>query len=108
MLKEAADRMAHAIRGSDVAARLGGDEFAVLLLGANQENAQAVAESLVESLSLPYPKIRVGVSASVGIAVYPQSGVTLSLIHIYGGVRAIPTWRWKSPRPTATRPTTSR
>ena len=69
--------MAHAIRVSDVAARLGGDEFAVLLLGANQENAQAVAESLVESLSLPYPKIRVGVSASVGIAVYPQSGVTM-------------------------------
>ncbi|MCH3823215.1 GGDEF domain-containing protein, partial [Campylobacter jejuni] len=63
VLKEAADRMAHAIRVSDVAARLGGDEFAVLLLGANQENAQAVAESLVESLSLPYPKIRVAVSA---------------------------------------------
>jgi diguanylate cyclase (GGDEF)-like protein len=77
VLKEAADRMAHAIRVSDVAARLGGDEFAVLLLGANQENAQAVAESLVESLSLPYPKIRVAVSASVGIAVYPQSGVTM-------------------------------
>ncbi|CAB3632419.1 MULTISPECIES: diguanylate cyclase [Achromobacter] len=77
VLKEAADRMATAIRVSDVAARLGGDEFAVLLLGANQENAQAVAESLVESLSLPYPKIRVAVSASVGIAVYPDSGVTM-------------------------------
>lgn len=32
VLKEAADRMANAIRVSDVAARLGGDEFAILLL----------------------------------------------------------------------------
>ena len=77
VLKEAADRMARAIRVSDVAARLGGDEFAVLLMGADRDNAQAVAEALVESLSLPYPKIRVAVSASVGIAVFPQSGVTM-------------------------------
>lgn len=77
VLKEAADRMARAIRVSDVAARLGGDEFAVLLMGADRGNAQAVAEALVESLSLPYPKIRVAVSASVGIAVFPQSGVTM-------------------------------
>ncbi|MCZ8397661.1 GGDEF domain-containing protein [Achromobacter ruhlandii] len=55
----------------------GGDEFAVLLLESDQDGAQAVAEALVESLSLPYPKIRVAVSASVGIAVYPQSGVTM-------------------------------
>ena len=77
VLKEAADRMASAIRVSDVAARLGGDEFAVLLLGANQENARLVAEALVESLSLPYPNVRVAVSASIGIAVYPQSGATM-------------------------------
>ena len=83
-----ADRMARAIRVSDVAARLGGDEFAVLLMGVGQENAQIVAEALVEGLSLPYPGVRVAVSASVGIAVYPHSGITmlqlleLSLIHI--------------------------
>ena len=41
VLKEAADRMANAIRVSDVAARLGGDEFAILLLAANRESAQA-------------------------------------------------------------------
>ena len=51
VLKEAADRMANAIRVSDVAARLGGDEFAILLLAANRESAQAVGEALVESLS---------------------------------------------------------
>jgi len=77
VLKEAADRMARAIRVSDVAARLGGDEFAVLLLGVGQEQAQSVAEALVDSLSLPYPGISVGVSASVGIAVYPDSGITM-------------------------------
>ena len=77
VLKEAADRMARAIRVSDVAARLGGDEFAVLLMGVGQENAQIVAEALVEGLSLPYPGVRVAVSASVGIAVYPHSGITM-------------------------------
>ena len=77
VLKEAADRMARAIRVSDVAARLGGDEFAVLLLGADKENAGHVAQALVENLSLPYPDVTVAVSASVGIAVYPQSGVTV-------------------------------
>ncbi|WMD23349.1 sensor domain-containing diguanylate cyclase [Achromobacter seleniivolatilans] len=77
VLKEAADRMARAIRVSDVAARLGGDEFAVLLMGVGLDDAQQVAEALVESLSLPYPNIRVAVSASVGIAIYPQSGITM-------------------------------
>ncbi|MCZ8391152.1 sensor domain-containing diguanylate cyclase [Achromobacter xylosoxidans] len=77
VLKEAADRMAHAIRVSDVAARQGGDEFAVLLLGAGRDDATGVAEALVESLSQPYPNIEVAVSASIGIAVYPQSGVTM-------------------------------
>ena len=38
---------------------------------------QAVAEALVESLSLPYANVKVAVSASVGIAVYPQSGTTM-------------------------------
>ena len=69
--------MADAIRVSDVAARLGGDEFAVLLLGADKENARRVAQALVESLSQPYPDVSVAVSASVGVAVYPQSGVTV-------------------------------
>lgn len=77
VLKEAADRMARAVRVSDVAARLGGDEFAVLLIGVSREQAQAVAEALVDGLSQPYPGISVSVSASVGIAVYPQSGITM-------------------------------
>ncbi len=77
VLQETAERMADAIRVSDVAARLGGDEFAVLLLGADKENARRVAQALVESLSQPYPDVSVAVSASVGIAVYPQSGVTV-------------------------------
>ena len=31
----------------------------------------------MESLSLPYANVKVAVSASVGIAVYPQSGTTM-------------------------------
>lgn len=78
VLQEAAERMTEAIRVSDVAARLGGDEFAVLLTSASQESARQIAEALVESLSAPYPDIQVPVSASVGIAVFPQSGATMA------------------------------
>jgi diguanylate cyclase (GGDEF)-like protein len=77
VLKEAAQRMASAVRVSDIAARLGGDEFAVLLIGADRENARPVADALVDCLSQPYPGIRVAVSASVGVAVFPQSGMAL-------------------------------
>ena len=63
VLKEAADRMARAIRVSDVAARLGGDEFAVLLMGVGQENApgrrRGAGRGLIAALS-GYPRGGVG------------------------------------------------
>lgn len=77
VLRDVAERMVEAVRVSDVAARLGGDEFAVLLLGVTGDNARLVAEALVERLSQPYPDIRPTVSASVGVAMFPQSGTEL-------------------------------
>nr|WP_281375125.1 GGDEF domain-containing protein [Aquabacterium terrae] len=74
LLREAARRLRANVRLSDIAARLGGDEFAVMLHGTGAEGAVTVAQNLVGQLSQPYG-LGSGVqsiSASVGIAVYPQ------------------------------------
>ncbi|WP_160142260.1 sensor domain-containing diguanylate cyclase [Pigmentiphaga humi] len=76
VLRQAAARMAGAIRKSDVAARYGGDEFMILLDGAGPAAAKTVADMLVAALGAPYPGIAPAVSASIGIAVFPQSGTT--------------------------------
>ncbi len=77
VLRTVAERILAAIHASDVAARLGGDEFAVLLMGAELKRARETAQALVECLSEPYHGVLPAVSASVGIAVFPESGVTM-------------------------------
>jgi diguanylate cyclase (GGDEF)-like protein len=55
MGNEVLKRISHAIQDSlrdmDILARYGGDEFSVILPGASQEEAQAIAERLLESVS---------------------------------------------------------
>ena len=45
-----ADRILHVCRDSDIIARLGGDEFTVLLINANEAQAEKVIDRLKESL----------------------------------------------------------
>jgi diguanylate cyclase (GGDEF)-like protein len=76
LLRAVSMRITQVIRRSDLAARLGGDEFAVALIHSSPEGAQAVAGKLIDLISEPY---RLGrhlaqVSASIGIAAYPESG----------------------------------
>ncbi len=73
-----ARRLKDAIREADLAVRLGGDEFALILIHASSNEARGVAQKLVDSLAVPY---RIGsldleMSASIGIAGYPESGTT--------------------------------
>lgn len=75
VLVTAATRILGSVRGSDVAARLGGDEFCVPLTNADLRTASIVAQKLVRVLSEPYPELPLKVSASIGVAVYPESGV---------------------------------
>jgi diguanylate cyclase (GGDEF)-like protein/PAS domain S-box-containing protein len=53
MLQEVARRFVDVTRPSDTLARLGGDEFALLLEGANQPGAVALADRLIEQLQEP-------------------------------------------------------
>lgn len=78
LLHSVATRLKAGSRNSDVVARLGGDEFAIVMVGTNMKNATAAAEKLVESVSEPYvfDDLTVQISASIGVAAYPDSGVT--------------------------------
>jgi diguanylate cyclase (GGDEF)-like protein len=74
LLESVARRIEATIRASDAAARMGGDEFSILLVDADQESAHETAQRLVTELSRPYEGIQTRVSASIGIAVYPDDG----------------------------------
>ncbi len=77
VLREAARRIAPCIREADTVARLGGDEFTVMLTGLNRaQDAWQISESIVAALSREYAlgEQRCFLSASVGIASYPEDG----------------------------------
>ncbi|MES2583671.1 MAG: EAL domain-containing protein [Pseudomonadota bacterium] len=62
------------MRASDMVARLGGDEFAVMLTGASADTAITVAQRIAKSFELPlaFEEQTVDMSASMGIACFPQ------------------------------------
>lgn len=61
-------------RAIDTAARYGGDEFAVILVETGIEEAGQIVRRIVEELKQESEQPRLFVS--VGVAVYPQNGVT--------------------------------
>lgn len=76
------DRLKETVRATDVVARFGGDEFAVVLAYAGTEESKLVAEKLVKELSFPYQinDAAASVSASIGIATYPDSGTAIPVL----------------------------
>lgn len=85
LLRQVSRRLLGTVRSSDTVARLGGDEF-TLILGDIRDVEQAsleasrVAENILEAIARPYDLeiLRFRVSASIGIAIYPQDGNVLS------------------------------
>lgn len=79
LLSMLSGRMVEQLRSSDICARIGGDEFVVLLekIG-GPEAVEQVAEKLLACLSRPVKRGQqsLQVSASIGIALYPQDGDT--------------------------------
>jgi diguanylate cyclase (GGDEF)-like protein len=68
------------LRTSDLLARVGGDEFAVALPHTGGDQAQALAEQLIEAIgSHPFQVAGrpVTITVSIGIALFPEDGVTV-------------------------------
>ena len=70
-----------ALREIDFLARLGGDEFAVILPRADEDSAKKVAGHIIEVLEkeviLPV-ELSMRISASIGITLFPEHGITPS------------------------------
>lgn len=79
LLVHVAERISDTVREADMVARFGGDEFVVLLkrIAALAEASQ-VAEKIIRAIEQPIETSvkQLQVSASVGIAIYPQDGAT--------------------------------
>ncbi len=75
-----ADRIGRLVRASDLVARLGGDELAVVLEGADDERARALADEILAAIAEPIRPARtlrgteVEVTVSIGIAVREAAG----------------------------------
>lgn len=79
VLKTVAQRFASVTRECDLLCRLGGDEFVVLVREAGGiEELQAMARRLVQVSEVPHVDLdhSIAISASVGIARYPEHGAT--------------------------------
>lgn len=83
VLKAVADRILGIIRESDTAARIGGDEFVVLLRNTHgREDAANVAQKIARAIAQPLALggQGVSVSASIGIAIYPEDGADVTTL----------------------------
>lgn len=81
VLNICASRMSDCIRDDDYLARMGGDEFAVLVkLSDSDRDISQYAQHLVNVLSEPIRTndLRLHLSASIGISLYPKDGSSFS------------------------------
>lgn len=76
VLREVGRRLRASVREADTVARLGGDEFAIIVLSADREAAVSAAKRVMQALVPPVAvgDQRVDVSASIGIAFFPEHG----------------------------------
>ncbi len=83
LLCETAERLRHCVRAGDTVGRLGGDEFVVLLRNhKNVLDTQGIAEKVLNALREQYAIDQhvLKLSASIGIAVYPDDGKTVATL----------------------------
>ncbi len=85
MLYALAQRLTAVVPPTCVVARLSGDQFAVVVRqDGSARGAHAVAEKLIEELSVPFQlgQHEVASTVSVGVALYPEDGLDgLTLLH---------------------------
>ena len=79
LLREVAARLTDCVRQGDTVSRLGGDEFVILLPELHiAEDVCLVAQKLLNATALPFvlQGHELNISASIGIAFYPDDGAT--------------------------------
>lgn len=98
LLKQVAQRLQGCVRKSDTVARIGGDEFVVLLSSTEKEqDAQSVAEKILLAIKQPYllselglkttlSSVSVSISASIGVAIYPEHGMDEKILLIHADI----------------------
>jgi diguanylate cyclase (GGDEF)-like protein/PAS domain S-box-containing protein len=77
VLRNAAQKLLHCVRGSDTVSRQGGDEFVVVLSEiAHSQDADVCASKILSVLSVPVciDQHDLYITASIGIATYPEDG----------------------------------
>ncbi|MBE9559591.1 MAG: EAL domain-containing protein [Proteobacteria bacterium] len=81
LLQQVSMRLKECIRAADTLARFGGDEFTLMLpkLHEGHEDASKLAEKITNTLKKPFnvDGHELYVSASIGIALYPQDGTDM-------------------------------
>jgi diguanylate cyclase (GGDEF)-like protein/PAS domain S-box-containing protein len=83
LLQLVAIRLQRALRQGDTVARLGGDEFIVVLDGLQDvDDAEQVGRKILNHVSRPYllDSREFVVTASIGIAVYPEDGADVETL----------------------------
>ncbi|GAB3285932.1 bifunctional diguanylate cyclase/phosphodiesterase [Parahaliea aestuarii] len=83
VLQQCASRLTESLRDQDALCRLGGDEFALLLPNTDADTAAHTARRLLERLGSSFRLLdrELAVSCSIGIAMFPNDGDTLSQLH---------------------------
>jgi len=78
LLVAVSERVTHLLRPQDTLARLGGDEFVVVLAVDEPDDAAVVAERIIAAVSDPFliDAAELQVSASLGIALYPEDATS--------------------------------
>ncbi len=83
LLLQVANRLVSLVREEDTVARLGGDEFLILAAAITSEEAvKHLMERLLQSFAAPFSVSGsdLFVSASIGVAFYPQDGESASVL----------------------------
>ncbi len=78
LLVRMSERVSSLLRPQDTFARLGGDEFVIVLAVDEPDDAVVVAERIIAAVAEPFliDAAELQVSASLGIALYPDDGAT--------------------------------
>lgn len=88
VLVKIAERLAPFCRSSDTLCRLNGDEFLLLRVGCDQASIADLAAAILPAMLQPYrvAQHELVLSASIGIAVFPQDGITFAELYRHADI----------------------